>query len=136
MQINVFTYGSLMFDAVWQRLVQENYRAVNATLYDYRRLRIRHDTYPVALPYKGSKITGVLYLGVNKVDLATLDEFEGDYYYREAVTVSTIKRELIPAEVYILKARYRHLASVCAWDSRRFKAWGLKHFLQKYKGFT
>lgn len=136
MQINIFTYGSLMFAPVWQSLVESNYPNLAATLHDYRRLTIRYDIYPVALPYKGHRIAGVLYRGVQQADLKRLDEFEGEYYYRQAVSVTTIKRELIAAQVYILKPNYRYLASACEWDKQRFKLWGLKQFLQRYKGFT
>ena len=41
---NVFTYGSLMYEAVWTRVVRGQYASVRARLAGFRRLAIRDES--------------------------------------------------------------------------------------------
>lgn len=52
MKQHLFTYGSLMFENVWRRVVSGRYRSTPATLHGYRRQRVRGEDYPAleALP--------------------------------------------------------------------------------------
>ena len=59
--ISIFTYGSLMFAPVWQRIVSGHYASCPAILTDYQRLAVKNEEYPVAIPAMGHHIEGVLY---------------------------------------------------------------------------
>ena len=48
--VNVFTYGSLMYEAVWSRVVRGQYPWVAARLPGFRRLAIRDAAYPAVVP--------------------------------------------------------------------------------------
>ena len=134
--VHVFTYGSLMFAPVWQRVVNGHYQSLPAKLTGYERLAVKGEDYPVALPAPDQQIEGVLYQGVNDADLQLLDEFEGEYYERILVTVIGEHGQAYPAHVYILRPTFLHIAENKAWDVAQFATGGgLEAFLQRYQGF-
>ena len=78
--VSVFTYGSLMFDPVWSRVVAGSYERCEAILQGYDRKAVRGETYPVLMPSSAlSQVQGVVYCNVSSADLARLDHFEGEY---------------------------------------------------------
>lgn len=82
MPTHIFTYGSLMFPEVWQRVVSGRYGFVGATLHDYQRYAVRDDTYPGIVAQPNASVSGRLYMGVDAADVARLDHFEGEHYRR------------------------------------------------------
>ena len=86
---HVFTYGSLMFPEVWNRVVRGRYQSCPARLEGYRRHALTDVSYPAIVAESGAEVEGVLYLDVDAADLARLDAFEGAEYRRAAVPVST-----------------------------------------------
>jgi len=134
--LNLFTYGSLMFEPIWSKLVSGHYRASPAILTNFVRRCIKGDSYPII--FKGSPsdtVEGVLYRNITAEDLTRLDAFEGDYYTREAVTLQLPDGCAFPAQTYVLKDRYRHLADEQEWDPVRFATTDIHLFLAKYEGF-
>ncbi|MEZ5454004.1 MAG: gamma-glutamylcyclotransferase family protein [Thiothrix sp.] len=133
---NIFTYGSLMFDRVWARVVRGHYTSQHATLHGYQRLAVRNEEYPVAIPAnQHANINGVLYFGVSTADIARLDNFEGEYYLRLPTPVVTAEGHTRLAETYILKPSYRHIAEAFDWDVEHFRTTGIEHFIARYQGF-
>lgn len=120
-----------MFAPVWEVVVAGRYRSLPAVLGGYRRLAVRGEDYPVAVPARDACIRGVLYLNLSPEDLARLDRFEGEAYRRRAVQVIAGGRRL-PAEVYELRPEFRHLAAPTPWDPERFVAEGLRRFLARH----
>ena len=82
MSHHIFTYGSLMFAEVWQRVVRGSYRSAPATIVDHARYALRGETYPGMIAEAGGTVLGVLYFAVDAQDLALLDAFEGTEYRR------------------------------------------------------
>lgn len=131
--MNLFTYGSLMFDAVWSRVVSQGYESTHASLSGYARKCIKEESYPVVLKSKKHTATeGILYFNITPQDLALVDEFEGDYYLRETVRVRLADGSSLPAETYVLKDEFRHLASDRDWDAAHFAGSAIHHFLERY----
>ncbi len=134
---NIFTYGSLMFNPVWSRVVNGYYQSLTATLHGYQRLAVKGEEYPVALPASPEhSIPGVLYLGVNPQDVAKLDDFEGEYYIRLNTPVTAGTGELLNADTYILRPQYKHIAAPTEWDAEHFRTIGIKTFMTRYSGFA
>jgi gamma-glutamylcyclotransferase (GGCT)/AIG2-like uncharacterized protein YtfP len=94
MASHVFTYGSLMFAPVWQRVVGGAYRSAPAWLDGYARHALADDAYPGMIEAAGSRVDGLVYFDVTDADLARLDAFEGDEYRRIAVSLTL--REAAP----------------------------------------
>lgn len=131
---HLFTYGSLMFEDVWNRLVRGHYLSQQATLHGFARRSIKHDEYPVIF-HADEQVEGVVYYDINEEDMRILDAFEGEYYERQDVELS-VKDTSVRACVYVLKERYFDLIDQKPWSEALFATEGIKRFLANYKGFA
>lgn len=130
---HVFTYGSLMFDPIWARVVAGRNDKCTAILHGYERKGLRNEVYPAVIPAAvPSQVQGILRLDVSSADLDRLDQFEGRYYCRKTVQVMTENIGITEAEVYILREVYYPLISSTEWDPAHFGREEMHHFLQTY----
>ena len=131
--MHIFTYGSLMYRAVWQRVVAGDYIAVPARVHGYERRRISGETYPgLVRATPEVAVDGILYRDVSGADVAALDHFEGEgmAYTRIRVPVELSDGALVDAWTYLfLRAA---LLEECPWEPARFEAEGLERFLATY----
>lgn len=127
MSHHVFTYGSLMFADVWQRVVRGQYRSVPVTLDGYARFAVRDETYPGIVERAGARVNGVLYFDVDATDLAALDYFEGQDYRRMTVPVVAQNGGSLDAETYLYLAVQKLLDQ--PWEPEAFQ---MQRFLQTY----
>lgn len=132
MKLHVFTYGSLMFAPVWQRVVQGRYHCIKATLFGYQRFAVSGEAYPGILVHSGgaadAQVAGLVYLDVDADDLLRLDRFEGEDYRRCTVGVHTdAAAPALPAQTYV----YNHAARLSeqAWNPQDF---ALEQFMASY----
>lgn len=137
----VFTYGSLMFDRVWQAVVGRQPTAWSpagpraAVLNNYARRSSLLDSYPVAVPCAGETIWGRVYCRVAAEDILRLDQFEGAMYQRKCLPVCLIgvdarPQRLIQAAVYVLKPRYHRVVCERPWLPTEFEANQLSRLLR------
>ena len=132
---HVFTYGSLMFAPVWERVVRGNYVRSDAVLKGFKRRRFEGEEYPGILPSPRSKVTGVIYFDVGEDDLAALDAFEGEYYLRGTETLRLNDVATVQADVYVVRPEFAHLMSDEQWSPEQFEKEGMAPFIDKYVGF-
>jgi len=133
---NIFTYGSLMFDAVWGSVVDGTYNCSSALLEGYIRKAIVSRLYPAVLAQPGSPgVAGILYFDVIAHDITRLDLFEGRLYTRKRQPVLLPERTRLMAEVYVIKDCYRHLVSEKDWDPDHFESTAIHSFMRNYIGF-
>lgn len=132
----LFTYGSLMFPAVWSRVVVGRYVPQVATVHGFCRLAVKGETYPAAIPCPDQQIAGVLYTGITAADLLRLDRFEGSQYWRRPVRVDLDSGKFCPAYIYLLRPSHYHLLASHPWDEAAFRHSGLPQFLRQYAGFS
>ncbi len=134
--MNLFTYGSLMFDEVWSQLVRGVYRKRSARLRGFTRRRVRGDVYPVIIrSHEADWVEGVVYFDVGPDDLKRLDLFEAEPYDRQTHVVVVEGGEEQYVDAYVLKDCYRHMLHDCEWDPNWFQREALPLFLHRYKGF-
>lgn len=117
--MHIFTYGSLMFPEIWQRVVRGNCRSATATLPGFARYALADDTYPGMVAQAEASVEGVLYYDVAPQDLAALDAFEGNEYRREDVNVVIESGESVIACTYIFLAEQR--LSGLPWEPQAFE---------------
>lgn len=132
---NVFTYGSLMFSPVWQQVVDGDYRHQSATLSGFKRTRVQSEEYPVIFANTHEHVTGQLYAGVSDYDLSKLDEFEGEFYVRQALEVLAATGENVTCFVYVLSPIHLSIIDDKPWDPIEFETIGMPRFIARYKGF-
>jgi gamma-glutamylcyclotransferase (GGCT)/AIG2-like uncharacterized protein YtfP len=124
---HVFTYGSLMFDEVWGRVVAGRYASVAATLAGHARYQVRDETYPGMVVVAEAAVDGVLHLDVDEGDLERLDHFEGDDYIRRVVTVVDAQGSPLAAQTYLYRHGDRLLAT--SWEPQAF---AMQRFIETY----
>ena len=131
--MNVFTYGSLMYNSVWSRVVARAYPQKIGVVHGFQRLKVRHEPYPGLI--RGQEaVEGVVYLEVAAADLARLDRFEGPLYRREEVEVVCTGGERVAAFVYLIRDEYHGILDG-AWSRVEFEREGLAEFETRYVGF-
>ena len=127
---NVFTYGSLMYSPVWQRVVSGSYQSSDATIRGFRRLCVRDEAYPVLVVANSAPpICGRLYHDVTAADIERLDAFETDAYVRVAVAATTKVGPLV-AQAY-LGRHHKELVDI-DWSPKNFEVTGMQSFLTSY----
>lgn len=127
MTCNIFTYGSLMFPAVWEQVVRGQYRRVEAVLADHARYAIRNASYPGLMKQAAAAVEGVLYLDIDAMDVARLDTFEGADYRRTAVCVQGPGGAQLHAYTYLYNLPQRLLGT--EWKAPEFD---IHTFVQTY----
>lgn len=130
---NIFTYGSLMFDQVWSRVVKGDYDRCESFLQGYDRKGIRGEVFPALFPAAPeSRVQGIVYFDVAASDLVSIDRFEGEYYFRTTELVDTEEAGLISAEIYVLKEEYYTILSRHNWDAEHFSTRDIYFFIHSY----
>jgi gamma-glutamylcyclotransferase (GGCT)/AIG2-like uncharacterized protein YtfP len=132
---NIFVYGTLMFEEVWDRIVHRHYAKQAAVLSGFRRLPVKGETYPGLVKSISGSVQGILYFDVNARDIKRLDKFEGKYYRKMPVRVWTMDGRVHNARTYVFSDRYRRLLGHSAWDPDHFHRQQLSGFITRYRGF-
>jgi gamma-glutamylcyclotransferase (GGCT)/AIG2-like uncharacterized protein YtfP len=133
--MNVFTYGSLMFPEVWERVTGLCEPGLPATLAHHIARRIQGQSYPALIAWNGAATTGILYEKVTAAALAALDAFEGTFYDRVTLEVSLPDGTARSAWVY-RAARPDDPAILSeVWEAGPFEKEDLAAFLRSDPGF-
>ena len=119
MNSHIFTYGSLMFPRVWQRVVRGTYRSAPATVSDHARFAVTGQAYPGMVALPGAAVRGLVYFDVGAADIALLDAFEGEAYRRDVV--EAVLENGSPAAVGTYIHIDKSALSAAPWDPDRFQ---------------
>lgn len=123
----IFTYGSLMFPQVLQRVVRGTYRCAPATVNGYARFAVLGQDYPGMVALPESAVRGVLYFDVGAADIALLDAFEGEAYRRDKLDAVLDDGSIIAAAAYIHIDKSN--LSQAPWDPDRFR---IERFIERH----
>lgn len=93
----MFTYGALMFQPLWERVVRGRYASMAATLADHARRAVRDDAYPGMVAKPGQSVRGVAHVDVGDEDIAALDVVQGSDTRRIVVAVTLEDGEAVQA---------------------------------------
>lgn len=126
--MNLFTYGSLMFPDVWQRVAGQSFPAQPATLPGFAAWKVRGETYPGLAPEPGEETSGLVYFGVSPEAAARLDAFEGPFYERREIEVRLADGTSAPACTYVVAPSHRDELAPDRWDAEEFRRHHLVHF--------
>ena len=132
---NFFAYGTLMCDEIMAEVSGVCLRPVPATLWGYRRLRVKAELYPAVVPNIGCCVDGIAYQHVPPSAWGRLDRFEGEMYSREVVQVRLRGGRAAPAATYVLRPQFRDCLQEAEWDFAVFLREGKGHFRKSYKGY-
>jgi gamma-glutamylcyclotransferase (GGCT)/AIG2-like uncharacterized protein YtfP len=130
--MHLFAYGTLMFPAVWRRVVGREFRSRRASIAGYKALRANGELFPVLVPGKANgRVDGVVYSDLDDGTLALLDEFESDLYERVSVNVVLDDGKPQACQAYVLPERNRRFASSERWDPEWFQREAMDEYLQR-----
>jgi gamma-glutamylcyclotransferase (GGCT)/AIG2-like uncharacterized protein YtfP len=135
--MHVFTYGTLMFPAVWQAVVGRSYKSVEGTAAGFEVFRVCDAVFPGIIAGSGEcSVPGVVYLDVDSASMERLDRFEDDFYERRAITVDCSDGQQRIAEAYVVPQVNRSLLTNEPWGRESFVAsGGLEQFISRFAGF-
>jgi gamma-glutamylcyclotransferase (GGCT)/AIG2-like uncharacterized protein YtfP len=115
--MNVFTYGSLMFEEVWRAVV------------GYEAWKLVGQTFPGLAPAPGRQVNGRIWQGVTETELGRLDVFESGIYDRQLLAVRAEDGMTLPCWAYIVRPDSRTLLLNEPWDREEFERLHLRDFL-------
>ena len=136
--MHVFTYGTLMFPAVWRAVVGREFAAVGGTAAGFAIYRVRDAVFPGILATgETDSVAGVVYLDVDDASLARLDRFEDTFYERQSLWIDCDDGQRRSANAYVVPAHQRDVLTAEPWGREQFVATGgLEHFLSRFAGFA
>lgn len=115
MPTDLFVYGSLLFEEVFQAVTGVSPPHTPAVLEGFARYRVRDATYPAIVPEAGARTEGAVYEELDAEAMRALDRFEGDMYTREHVEVRRADGTTATVETYVFVASLRHLLTPEPW---------------------
>jgi gamma-glutamylcyclotransferase (GGCT)/AIG2-like uncharacterized protein YtfP len=140
---HLFTYGTLMFPEIWQRVVGVAFRHRAAVVDGFGVWRVRGQWYPVMLPAEATaRVEGIVYFDLDQPTLDLLDQYESHHYLRQEIQVRLSEdsgqrraagelpgSSTLACEAYVLRAEYRDVATREAWSRDWFQQHGLQRYL-------
>ena len=126
---SLFVYGTLLNDEIMSELIGRTVKNSSATLFDYKCFAVADQSYPAIRPSQGSKVAGLLLTGLSSQEMQALDDYEGDQYRLELVTVKTISNHIEPCWAYVFKPEYYHQLSRSSWSNDEFRSDQLRAFI-------
>lgn len=131
---NIFVYGTLTYDEVWNSIVQSKREKTGAQLKGYKRLKVKKEEYPGIVKGEGT-VRGFVRFDVDETNVARLDDFEADEYERVEEYVQDKNGQDIKVDVYRIREEYKYILEDHDWDLSNFEKIGLEKFRLNYPGF-
>ena len=135
MDLNVFTYGTLMHPQVMRAVTAQKYPRQPAVLTGFARYRLRGEVYPGLTPVEGAATAGILYRGLARGAIRKLDAFEGSLYHRTPVTVRLVSGDWVDAVTYVIVPSSRYRLSEQDWTLDESSPRQMRQFMGHYGGF-
>jgi gamma-glutamylcyclotransferase (GGCT)/AIG2-like uncharacterized protein YtfP len=127
--MHLFTYGTLTFPEVWQRISIGTFPSQPAVLRGYSMFRVKDAVYPgIVRGSDADEVRGILYSGLDEDTLFELDTYESSFYQRLPVVVAVDDNEACECHAYVVPESRRDLLTDERWDPDWFR----QHELDKY----
>lgn len=121
---NLFAYGTLMIDEIFQKFTKTPLQKSKGFLKGYECYQLKNRSYPGMIVGKGL-VNGIIYHQLAEKDFLSLDAYEGEEYLRIKVLVNTTTTEQIQAWTYIYKDEFK--------DNLLHQPWSLEWYYQNKK---
>jgi gamma-glutamylcyclotransferase (GGCT)/AIG2-like uncharacterized protein YtfP len=128
--MHLFTYGTLMFPEVWQRISIGSFSSQPAVLHGYSMYRVKDVVYPGIIRCEtDSEVHGLLYNDLDEETLFELDTYESSFYERLPVRAITASGEELDCYAYVVPTSRRDLLTSEPWDAEWFRSHELDRYL-------
>lgn len=133
--VSLFTYGTLMLPEIFDLIVGRICHGEDAILHNFKRRKIRNESYPGITPAPGEKVDGKIYHLLHADEINKLTVFEGDAY--ELLPVSVRLKEVgdLDCLTYSIKEKYLFLMTDHEWSLEEFIGHHKDMFIREYKGW-
>ncbi len=129
--MHLFTYGTLVFPEVWQRIAVREATAERATLWGFAIYRVKNAVFPgIVRTGEEDCVAGVLYRDLDEDTLFELDAYESDFYERLTVSVVTEEGESVECQAYHVPDSRRDMLTDEPWDAQWFAEHKLANYLK------
>ena len=136
MSNNLFVYGTLLFDEVWNEIVGSSRNKKLAKAHGWTRYYINNKLYPGLRYSEDSVVEGLLINDLTQQHWSKLDKFEDDLYTRKLIEVILENNTRVRCHAYIVEqTAYKYLSSV-PWEPEKFKQVELEKFMCELKART
>ncbi len=130
MSKSLFTYGTLEIPQVVQIITGQILIGAPARIEGYARYQLEGQAYPGIIQEAGASITGTLYLDLDNMLIARIDEYEDTCYERRRLQVITENGMTLAAQAYVVPEESRDLLSCRRWNREDFIHKELDAFLR------
>ncbi len=120
MNNSLFTYGTLEIPQVAQIITGQVLTGAPARLEGYARYQLKNHAYPGIIQEAGASVAGTLYLDLDDVLMARMDEYEDTCYEKRRLQVITETGMTLDALAYVVPEESRELLSSGSWDREHF----------------
>ncbi len=127
----LFCYGTLCVPDIMRRVSGSLPVGIQSWLLNYACYGLTGLDYPGILPVKGAQVSGLLYQGLSRAQLAKLDAYEGEQYRRVRLWVNPEQGQCTQAWTYVLQPRCYHRLTGKAWSLERFRREQLPLYLHR-----
>ncbi len=135
--MHLFTYGTLMFPAVWRAVVGREFPTRPASAAGFCVTRAQGELFPVMYAgHPGDVVRGLLYVDVDDATMAVLDEFESTLYERVALSATLADGGEVTCHAYLLPERNRRFASDEAWTREWFERAAMEEYLRRIEAWS
>ena len=132
MPVKLFVYGTLLFEAVWMRLIGRTPSLTEGIVLGWTRKSIRGVSYPAICREEGSSVLGALVIDLTDHELSIVDAYEDVGYVKTQVNVLVADR----TEMALSYVRENDSCSdlLGEWTPEGYLAGGgLDRFLSRWK---
>ena len=129
-QFNLFAYGTLMVPELIRSIIDRDLKSGRGRLNDFERRSVRNEIYPAVKPSLSNDVFGVIYYDLSLTEMNILDQYEGNMYERQTVSVCTGRNSIERCQVYACKPVYYYLLEEKAWDPSILTGLDLRKLLE------
>jgi hypothetical protein len=115
----LYAYGTLQVPSIIAQIVGRELVGSPARLSGYVRYRVAERPYPAIVEAAAGEVDGMIYRGLDALEIERLDRYEGDMYERRELPVQ-VGDGWISAATYVLRPEFAHRLSEEPWDLERF----------------
>ena len=118
--MNIYTYGSLRLQKIWDLVTARTFETCPAVLEDHVALKVNGQAFPGLVKCQGQKTEGLVHLNVDPQTLGLLDTFESDFYHRVAITALLDNGTQLECETYLVQTENQDQLLDDKWDFDEF----------------
>lgn len=131
---SLFVYGTLMSPEVFQLVTGKHKTGSPSHAIGYQAYWVKGGDFPGMINSESSRTEGIIYHGLNDLEISRLDQYEDDFYKREIIQVYDPQTETwSDAWTYLVPSLNKNVLTNKVWDFEEFQKGYLSNYLKSLK---